>query len=374
MNNQKILIINENYIEIEDFLKNASIRKFMLVCDSIFPYLQVSHFFEKLTLRTGIEFIIFNEFTPNPQYESVVKGVELFNKEKCQAIIAIGGGSTIDVAKCIKLYSNMNMSGMYLEQKIVPNDVQLYAMPTTAGTGSEATRYAVIYYKGEKQSISDLSCIPSVVFFDVSVLGTLPIYQKKATMMDAFCHAIESFWSINSNDLSQKYSAEAIKLILENKDFYLENKEIGNINMFKAAYIAGKAINITQTTAGHAMCYKLTSLYGIAHGHAAAICVKEIFRYMTENVSKCIDPRGEEYLYKIFVKIAKTMGGATASDAVNKFSRIVDGLELPLPNPNKEDYFVLKKSVNLQRLKNNPISLDESAIDMLYHLILERKK
>ena len=146
-------------------------------------------------------------------------------------------------------------------------------MPTTAGTGSEATRYAVIYFDGEKQSISDYSCIPSAVLMDASVLKTLPIYQKKSTMMDAFCHAIESYWSVNSSEESRQYSRRAIQLIMENKDLYIGNDETGNTQMLKAAHLAGKAINLTQTTAGHAMCYKLTSLYGIAHGHAAALCV-----------------------------------------------------------------------------------------------------
>ena len=120
---------------------------------------------------------------------------------------------------------------------------------------------------------------------DASALKTLPIYQKKSTMMDALCHSIESYWSVNSTEESNKYSKQAIQTILENKDAYLANKDLGNANMLKAAYLAGKAINITQTTAGHAMSYKLTSLYGIAHGHAVAICISKLWEYMLEPVS-----------------------------------------------------------------------------------------
>ena len=90
------------------------------------------------------------------------------------------------------------------------------AMPTTAGTGSEATKYAVIYYNGEKQSINDESIIPSTVLFDSSILDSLPSYQKKATVLDAFSHSIESMWSINSTKESKEYSKEALTLIIEN--------------------------------------------------------------------------------------------------------------------------------------------------------------
>ena len=85
------------------------------------------------------------------------------------------------------------------------------------------------------------------------------------------CHSMESFWSVNSTEESKQYSREAIQLMMKYKNAYLANEAIGNTAMLKAANIAGKAINITQTTAGHAMCYKLTSLYGIAHGHRKSI-------------------------------------------------------------------------------------------------------
>ena len=167
MRNQKLLIASQNYTEIESYLIEKNIHKFMLVCSNAFSMLNIHSYFDELTERTGIDFVTFNEFQPNPLYESVVKGVEIFRKEKCQALIAVGGGSAIDVAKCIKMYANLNPTVNYLEQTIVPNEIEFLAVPTTAGTGSEATRYAVIYYKGEKQSISDYSCIPSVVLFDV---------------------------------------------------------------------------------------------------------------------------------------------------------------------------------------------------------------
>ena len=370
MENQIILKANDNYVELDNYLVTNLIKKVLLVCGSSISLMQLDCYFENLKSRTGISVIRFSNFKPNPLYESVVEGIELLHKENCDMIIAVGGGSAIDVAKCIKLFSNMDVKQNYLKQSIIPNDLKLLAVPTTAGTGSEATGYAVIYYNGQKQSVFDESCIPSAVLMDASVLKTLPIYQKKATMMDALCHAIEAFWSVNSTNESRDYSKQAIQAILANMNNYLNNEDSGNAGMLAAANMAGKAINITQTTAGHAMCYKLTSLYGIAHGHAAALCVSKLWPYMVEHIDNCIDSRGKEYLERIFGEIADAMGCNAINEAVTKFQSIYDELTLCVPKARAEDYDVLSSSVNPVRLKNNPIMLDERAINTIYHQIL----
>lgn len=373
MSEQMVVKASKDYKEIDNYLKDNGIKSLFLVCGSSIKRLDINCYIESLEEK-GIRVVRFSDYEPNPKYESVVKGVSLFNKEQCDAIMAIGGGSAMDVAKCIKLYSNMDESRCYLEQEIVPNSIKFLAVPTTAGTGSEATRYAVIYYKGEKQSVSHTSCIPDFVLLDATTLETLPLYHKKATMMDAMCHAVEAFWSVNSTEESKVYSKEAIGLILANKDKYLANDKEGNTNMLMASNLAGKAINITQTTAGHAMCYKLTSLYGIAHGHAAALCVKELFPYMCANTDKCADARGKEYLDSMFVELAEILGAedmAQKSEAVvDIFAELVDSLEFESVVPKAEDYEVLKSSVNPVRLKNNPVALTEDVIDALYHNIL----
>ena len=91
-------------------------------------------------------------------------------------------------------------------------------MPTTAGTGSEAARYAVVYYDGAKQSVTSESFIPGTILMDPNALKTLPAYQKKSTMCDALCHAIETFWSVNSTEESKVYSRTAIEGVLANME------------------------------------------------------------------------------------------------------------------------------------------------------------
>lgn len=370
MANQIILSADNRYRDFDRWLTENSIRTLLLVCDASLSFLKISAYFAGLTKRTGVKVVKFDGFQPNPLYESVVEGVALFRREGCQAVAAVGGGSAIDVAKCVKLYCGMDDSRNYLEQPIVPNDVPLLAMPTTAGTGSEATRYAVIYYNGVKQSVTHESCIPSAVLMDSSAPATLPLYQKKATMCDALCHALESFWSVNSTDESKEYSRAALRLIPAHRDGYLSGEPSGCEGMLRAANLAGKAINITQTTAGHAMCYKLTSLYGIAHGHAAALCDRALFPWMLRHTDRCADGRGEAYLTRTFGEIAEAMGCAAAEEACLAFRAFVDGLELSVPAARDGDYDILSHSVNATRLKNHPVALDEAAIDALYHEIL----
>ena len=367
MKEQNVFYVGGDYGEFDEYLRESGAEKILLVCGSSIRYLKINEYFKQLEEKSGIKIVKFSEFEPNPSYESVVKGVSLFKKEECDLIIAVGGGSAMDVAKCIKLFANMDHGLNFLEQKIMPNNIRLFAVPTTAGTGSEATRYAVIYYNGEKQSVSDYSCIPEAVVMDPSVLESLPLYQKKATMLDAMCHALESFWSVNSTPESQNYSKEAIRLILINSRAYLDNDRTGNANMLNASYIAGKAINITQTTAGHAMCYKLTTMYGLAHGHACALCVSKLWPYMLCNIDKCIDPRGQGYLAQVFDRLAEIMGCSNRMEAAERYQYFVDGLELDSPDiKSQSEYDILKSSVNPVRLKNNPVALTEADIEKLY--------
>ena len=200
---QRIITPGENYRGLDDWIKELNCKKILMVCDSsIWHQMEFNAHMEEIE-KQGVEMVEFRDFQPNPLYENVQDGVKLFRTEKCDAIIAAGGGSAMDVAKCIKLYGNLpgdGENGAWLDAEFVPNDIPFLAMPTTAGTGSEATRYAVIYYEGKKQSVTSESFIPGTVLMDPNVLKTLPAYQKKATMMDSLCHAVESFWSVNSTD------------------------------------------------------------------------------------------------------------------------------------------------------------------------------
>ena len=361
---QEILVGYEN---INVALEEVASKRYMLVCDASFQFLPINNVF-----HTDV---IFDNFTPNPLYEQVCEGVKVFNENHCDAIVAVGGGSTIDVAKCIKLYCRMDSSSNFLEQECFDSGVPLIAIPSTAGTGSESTRYAVIYYEGKKQSITHESIIPNYAILEASLLKSLPPYQKKCTLLDALCQAIESWWSVNSTDDSMKLSAMALQAIIDNIDSYLSenyNEDVAR-NIMQGANWAGQAINITQTTAPHAFSYKLTSMYGLPHGHAVAICMPEIWHYMLHHPEKCIDSRGIDHLDNVMECIAAVMHCENTLDALIHFrALLIDlGIAKPHSNTRSDDIEILTHSVNPIRLKNNPVSLDEESIGMIYERILQ---
>lgn len=328
-----------------------------------------------------IECVYFNDFTPNPKFEQIYKGIEMFKSEGCDALLAIGGGSPIDVAKCIKLAvladDGINAIIPPLVNKEIEIDgskVPFIAIPTTAGTGSESTHNAVMYYEGAKQTVTNDGILPDYAILEPSVLESLPIYQKKCTMMDALCQGIESWWSVNSTDESKGYSKKAVELIIQNWERYIfENDEEAASQIMLGANYSGRAINIAQTTAAHAMSYKITSLYGLPHGHAVAVCLPEIWKYMINHYDKCVDVRGTEYLKNVFVQIAHSFGADTPSEAISLFEDIISSLELqkPFSNNKDKDLRILSSSVNAIRLKNNPVSLSELNISKIYYCALE---
>ncbi len=368
---QKILSPASDYKELDEHLRGLGAEGVFLVCGKSIERLNIGRYFDTLPQRLGLKVVRFSDFVPNPRYESVVDGIEKFHASGCDVIVAVGGGSPMDVAKAIKLYANMEPGSDYFHQTIVPNDVPFIAIPTTSGSGSEATRYSVLCYEGEKRSINDYSGIPSAVVLDPSVLDSLPMYQRQSTMLDALCHGIESYWAVQSTDESKAYAREAIGMVMDNMEAYLRNEPEGNAKMLQASYIAGKAINVTQTTAGHAMSYKLTMRYDLAHGFACALCVNALWPYMLEHASECNDPRGADYLRTVFAEIADAMGCSTAEDGMLTFRRILAKMSLEVPRVIDEgDYQILRSSVNPARLRNHPVCLSEDSIEQLYRNIL----
>lgn len=343
--------------------------KMLLVCDGSYPFLSIKDDIENI----DVEFVVFDQFSSNPLYEDVCKGVELFRCKGCNAILAVGGGSSIDVAKCIKLFCKMDDGIVYLQQPYADTEIKLIAIPTTAGTGSESTRYAVIYYEGKKQSVTHESIIPDVAILEPAVLKTLPVYQKKCTMLDALCQGIESWWSINSTDESKAYSRKAVEKIVEWWEKYIvDNDDEAAAMIMDAANTAGKAINITQTTAAHAMSYKITSLYGLPHGHAVAVCLPEIWEYMNEHISNTSDARGADYLRSVFEDIATCMGCESVKAGIRWFRNLMARMDMKNPTLNDaSELDLLTESVNPVRLKNNPVLLEHESIYKIYGTIIK---
>lgn len=337
------------YYGIESFgkvLRELGAEKFLLVCDASYDFLNIKDIIKSV----GIPFVRFDSFTPNPLHDDADKGRKIFEEEEIRVIVAVGGGSSMDVAKCIKLDS---------EKPAV-----IIAIPTTAGTGAESTRYIVVYRDGKKESLGDPSVIPEIVIFEPDVLKTLPVYQKKCTMLDAFCQAIESLWSVNATEESRPLSKEAMRLIVANRRAYIEhNDEDAARNIMRAANLAGQAINITQTTAAHAMSYKITSSYGIPHGNAVAICLPEVWESMLKDST----------LSGTFREIARELGQETPEKAILWFREMLSEYEMKYPEAKDFDVELqmLTDAVNPVRLKNNPVQFTPEELKEMYKRILK---
>ena len=313
----------------------------------------------------GIGYGTFTEFGPNPSGEDVARALEAFRAGGHDSLLSVGGGSAIDVAKCVKQLAAMPDSAQVaeLESGGLPySDTVHIAVPTTAGTGSESTHFAVCYLDGRKVSVANACLQPDIAVLDPSTLRTLPEYQKKCTMLDALCQAIESHWSRRSSDASREYSSEAIGSIMESAGGYLAGDRDASKAVMAAANRAGKAINLTTTTAPHAMSYRITSMFGIPHGHAVAMCMPHCWRELIE--------RGDGVLQKRLAEIAALMTGerrAGPADGLAAFDRLISDLRMERTVAGtRGDAEALACSVNVQRLSNFPISLSRDSLEDMY--------
>lgn len=330
-------------------------KRFLLVHGPFFDSLPIAPFF------SALDAVPFTGFTPNPLYEQVAVGVDRFRENGCQAIVAVGGGSAMDVAKCVKLFCRMEPAVNYLTQEKLDTGVPLYAIPTTAGTGSEATRHAVIYYQGEKQSVSHPSIVPDAAVLLPQVLEGLPLYQKKCTLLDALCQAIESWWSRSATEESAAHSRRAIRGIRENWQAYIEHGDAEAARqILLVANEAGKAINITATTAPHAMSYKLTSLYHLPHGHAVALSMAQVWPYTRDHA-------GEDVRLQRVLAELEDLGG------YGWFMELLRSLDMasPVAGDREAELRLLTASVNPIRLQNHPIPLSAETLRAFYEKIVQ---
>lgn len=357
--------------EIRALLEQISVKNILLVCGKSFYNLPICSLIENLQRDRNINITYYEDFSSNPKYEEVVQGVKVYCENGCDFILAVGGGSAIDVAKCIKLFATLKKDEDYLEQEIIENDIPLFAVPTTAGTGSEATQFAVIYVKGDKYSIEHESALPQYVLLYPDNLITLPDYQKKVTVCDALSHAVESYWSLHSSIKSRKLSEAALCLMLDHMEEYLEGNGDVCREMMCASNLAGQAINITRTTAAHAMCYKLATLYHIPHGHAVMMCLPEVWEYMETKMDACIDERGQKYLCEILDSLAGCLRQKTQKAAIQFLKDVRSKLGLKLAKMVEEvPISMMVESVNLKRLQNFPIALTKEDLYRIYQKIL----
>lgn len=330
---------NEKFIsEFIALIKKINPNKILFVCsadDDRYGY-------RKALDEFGADSVSFTAFEPCPEVSSVKNGVDVFKRNNCDFIVAVGGGSAIDVAKAIKLFAE--------------SDVEILAVPTTAGTGAEVTRFSVLYNKGDKDSVRSWDIIPEYQIFDYTTLESLPHIQKVVTGLDAFTHAVEAYWSKDATDESREYSAEALALFNKHFENYLNDNKSAYEPMMKCSELAGRAINIAQTTACHAFSYKLHKLKGFYHGQAVAVCLVYIWKYMLEQNSDDVE-------LEMLLAEAEIVSGYTPE----KLEKLLTGLGLLEDlTMTAEQFDETVNGVNVNRLLNHPVTFTDDDIKNIY--------
>ncbi len=336
-----------------------ALEKYVSADEKIFVVCTKSQVDSFSAIMEGCQAELFSDFSPNPRYEEVKNGLSCFLRGAYKTIVSIGGGSAIDVAKCIKLHASVDEEE-FLRREYKYNSVLHIAIPTTAGTGSEATEIAVLYHENRKMSVEHPSLLPDVAVLDASLLPTLPDYYKKITMLDALCQGIESYWAKGATKESREYAVKCIRLIFEYYRAYLNGSADAESKMMLAANYSGKAINISRTTAAHAMSYKLTSLYGIGHGHGVALCIVPIWRMLHDKA------QNDESLHNCLQELADVMSSATIDESIQRMERLINELNLPVKKVGREDVELLARAVDLGRMGNNPVIFTLEEIKELY--------
>jgi alcohol dehydrogenase class IV len=309
-------------------IKARGIDNVLVVTDKVLMGLNLLDSMLKSLDENNIKYTIFDAVQPNPTIENVEAGRKIYKQKKCQALIGFGGGSPIDCAKAIgarirnPYLSVRMMKGLF--RVIIPIP-PLFCVPTTAGTGTEATITAVITdaQSHEKFAINDIKLIPKIAVLDPELMVGLPPHITSTTGMDALTHAIEAYIGINGTKFTDENALAATKLIFENLEkAYKDGSDLDvRTNMAIASYYAGAAFTRAAVGYVHAIAHNMGGLYGVPHGLANAIILPYVLDFCRKEaqgklakmaIAGGIGKSGEseEALSKRFIDKVRTMNKA----------------------------------------------------------------
>jgi alcohol dehydrogenase class IV len=321
---------------------------------------------------------VYSGVPSNPKVGDLEKGIALFRSRPHDVIVAVGGGSVIDMAKMVKVAAPSSHPAEMLvvgKERATDPGVPMIAVPTTAGTGAEVTHFAVVYIESNKYSLATDAMLPEHVILDHDLTRTLPAYQIAATGVDALAQAVEAYWSVCATDESRNYSHEAIELIVPAlRGAVGEGTDGQREAMLRGANLAGKAINIARTTAPHALSYAFTTRYGVAHGHAVGLTLGAVFEHNSRVTgADAIDPRGLAYSRDRMSELVELIGVGSAADIRAWHDTLMADIALPTRlrdlSVSRDDLPDLARAVNSERLRNNPRELTTESIGRLLESI-----
>lgn len=366
--------------EIADILASNEVSNVILVTDEVIRGLGLTASLEDHLRENGITCHVYDKTVPNPTSDNVEESLALYNGEGCEAIIAFGGGSSMDCAKALgarvacprKPLSKM--AGLVKIRKEIP---LLIAVPTTAGTGSETTVASVIVDSKthHKYVINDFCLIPRYAVLDPKITAGLPPHLTATTGMDALTHAVEVYVGRSKTKETSVASAEAVKLIFENLErAYNDKTDLeARSNMLRASYLAGTAFTKSYVGYVHAVAHTLGGKYGVAHGLANAVLLPHVLRAYGESA--------HESLAELAKSVSLAGEDATSADAAEIIISHIEKMNERMGIPKKLDCIKRDDIPALAKLADKeanplypvPILFDAKELESLYFLVYDEK-
>ena len=316
------------------FIKSKGLNKVLIVTDKGLMGLHLlDSLFEELD-KAGVEYVVYDGTQPNPSIENIEDARALYVDNNCQGVIAFGGGSPMDCAKAAAArvtnpkISVRKMRGVLkLHHKLPP----FFAVPTTAGTGSETTLAAVVTDTAthEKNAINDIRLKPRFAVLDPELTVGLPPHITSTTGMDALTHAVEAYIGKSNVKSTEVYAEKATKMIFENiEKAYTNGKDIeARDQMLKASFYAGQAFTRAYVGYVHAIAHNLGGQYGVPHGLANAVILPYVLEYYGESA------------HKRLAKLAEIAGVKTTGSDKEKAEAFIEAIKTLNKNMNIPDGF-----------------------------------
>jgi alcohol dehydrogenase class IV len=329
------LIEGENSIlRIPDLLKKEGFSKVLMVTDKNITNLGLTKPLLGALNTVGIQCVVYDDTVPNPTIDNIEEALKLYKANACEAIIAFGGGSSMDCAKGVGARlarPNRTIPQLRGVLKVMKRIPCLIAIPTTAGTGSETTIAAVISNPAthEKYAVNDFHLVPKYAILDPLITVNLPPQITSTTGIDALTHAVEAYIGRSNTKQTKEMAREAVKLIFDNLyTAYSNGKDINaRNNMLKASFYAGIAFTKAYVGYVHAIAHTLGGYYRVPHGLANAVILPYVLDYFGSSAYK---PLGE---------LADLIGISAAGDSdevkAKKFIAKIRGLEVSMDIPTK---------------------------------------
>ena len=314
-------------------------KKALIVTDKVMIQLGNCAKVEAALKNQGVAYAIYSEIVGEPTDTMIENGLKLYKEEGCDFLVALGGGSPIDSMKAIgSLVINGGNISDYMGKVIDVEVPPMVAIPTTAGTGSEATQFTIITdtKKNIKMLLKGKVLMPSLAIIDPQFTMTAPPKITAATGLDALCHAVEAYTSRKAQTLSDTFAMSAVKRIFKYLPaaFKDGSNEEARVQMSVAALEAGIAFNNASVTIIHGMSRPIGALFHVAHGLSNAMLLKECLTFALEGA------------YDRFAELGRAVGVAADTDsdkeASEKFLAAVDTITKELETPTLAEFGIDK--------------------------------